>query len=297
MFNVTLRPAQPGDKAAITVLASKIWDGEDYLPYSFDDWVAQERGRFIVAYAGKQLVGCNKLTESRPGEWWMEGLRVDPDWRGKGIARLLHENIIKIAAEIASAENQTGILRLATNSKNKAVHKLAFNTGFDHTSSHCLYRADVPEGDSTALLPFTAVQPSEKAQVESWFNRSATFAAVHGLFEEGWEWYEIWPRLDELVEDGRLYWWQPGSSGVAPANGLVIVHQRDAETLALNYADTDSRQWVQMMNDVRLFGRKFGVSQIESKPLASDEIREALPFPAWEVEYDLELWVFQRPIG
>jgi GNAT superfamily N-acetyltransferase len=297
-MNITLRPAHPHDKAALTALAAKIWEGEDYLHHNFDKWVAQERGRLIVADARETQVGCNKLTAFRPGEWWMEGLRVDPDWRGKGVARLLHENIIRIADEIAAAERLTGQLRLATDIENRAVHKLALDTGFSHTNSHLLYRADVPEDGLMPLPPFTAVQPSEKPLLETWFDNSAYFAASHGLFEDSWKWYEIHPRLDELLQNGRIYWWQKEeNNGNQHANGVVIVHHRDPQTMVLNYLDAPGGQWAELMDDVRLLGRSYNVTQIKSKPLAIDEIRHALPNTTWEIDYDLEMWVFQRPIG
>jgi hypothetical protein len=38
MNTITLRPAQPQDKPAITALAAKIWDGEDYLALPNTTW-------------------------------------------------------------------------------------------------------------------------------------------------------------------------------------------------------------------------------------------------------------------
>lgn len=301
MTTITLRPAQPDDKPAITALAAKIWEGEDYLAYNFDDWVAQESGRFVVAYDGEALVGCNKLTEFRPGEWWMEGLRVDPDWRGKGIARLLHQNIIRIAAEIAAAAKITGTVRLATAGENHAVHKLALDTGFSHSSSHLLFQAAVPTAiastNDPGPFPFVPVQQSEKLLVEAWFNQSAYFAACQGLLEDSWKWYEIRPRLESLLEDGRLHWWRKAGRKDKTAEGLVIVHRRSPETMVLNFLDTSTGHWAALLDDVRRLGREYGVSQIKSKPLATNEIRETLPHTAWEIDYDLEMWVFQRPIG
>ncbi len=293
----TIRTAQPKDKAAITTLAAKIWEGEDYLADNFDAWVGQERGRFSVAYVGEILVGCGKLTEFRPGEWWLEGLRVDPEWRGRGIARLLHEYVIQVVEEIAAAENLGGILRLATDSENYPVHKLALKSGFSQTSKHFLYKAAPVRAVNLDSLPFTAVQPSEKSQIEDWFNQSAYFAASRGLFEDTWKWYEILPRLDDLLENGRLYWWRKLDDGPSLAEGLVIVHHRDRETMVLNYLDTPHGDWGALMKDVIELGRTYHVNQIKSKPLVTDEIEQAFPRSGWEIDYDLEMWVFERPLG
>lgn len=228
----------------------------------------------------------------------MEGLRVDPAWRGKGVARLLHDNIMRIAAEIAAAEERTGMLRLATDSENYAVHKLALDTGFRHINKHFLYKASVSESGDPATLPFTTIPHNEKPLVESWFNQSAYFAAANGLFEDTWKWYEILPRLDKLLQDGRIHWWHKnyGSDGNI-AGGVIIVHHRDPETMVLNYLDTPTGQWSSLMDDVRQLAKTYNVTQIKSKPLATDQIRQARPNTAWEIDYDLEMWVFQRPIG
>jgi GNAT superfamily N-acetyltransferase len=294
-MTIILRPAQPNDKSAITALAAKIWDGEDYLHHNFDKWVAEERGRFIVCYEGDILVGCNKLTEFRPGEWWMEGLRVDPAFRGRGMARVLHENIMRIADEIATAENLTGNLRLATESENYAVHKLALETGFTNTSRHSLYRTDIPTGGQIPpSSPFTIARLSEKDQVDDWFNQSEYFATTDGLFEDTWKWYEILPRLEELLQDGRIQWWHKEG---AAAGGLIIIHRRDPETMVLNYLDAPNGRWADLLDDTRLLARTLTVSQIKSKPLALPAIQTALPSTAWKIDYDLEMWVFQRTIG
>ncbi len=101
-------------------LSAQIWEGQDYVPGSFDDWVADRRGRFMVAYGGDQLAGFNKLTELAPGQWWLEGLRVDPAQRGRGLARLLHENGVRLAEEIG-----TGRLPAVESFLDHSTHALA----------------------------------------------------------------------------------------------------------------------------------------------------------------------------
>lgn len=293
MEPIKLRTAQPHDKAAIANLASKIWEGEDYLAQNFNNWVKQEHGRFIVAYAGDRLVGCNKLTRFGAEEWWMEGLRVDPEWRGKGIARLLHENIIKIV----EFGRLTGSLRLATDGENLPVHRLALNSGFHHISRHKLYKAAIKTAKSSKSdtpSPFEVVKTAEKATIEAWFEQSAHFEACHGLFEDNWKWYEIMPRLDDLLEDGRIYWWRSAEEG---PEGVVIVHHRDKKTLVLNYCETTGDDWAGLLSDVRELGRSYKVGLMKSKPPATAEIESAFPDTGWEIDYDLEMWVFERPLG
>lgn len=292
MNEIILRPAHPDDKTAVSALSAKIWDGDDYLAERFDDWLADEHGRFTVAYSGPHLVGCGKLTRFSPGEWWLEGLRVDPDWRGQGIASLLHHNVIQLAVE----QKLTGHLRLATAGHNFAVHKMSLDTGFQHISQHLSYKASVP-ADSSGPTPFTAVETAEKARVESWFKLSAHFTTAHGLLEDSWKWYEITPRLDQLLENGRIYWWHKSDDPTQLAAGLIILHHRDPQTVILNYLDSPTGQWARLFDDVRHLSQSYHVNQLLSKPLATDQIKSALPQAGWEVAHDLEMWVFERPLG
>ena len=61
-----IRPMRPGDKPAMVDIASRIWDGTDYLPFVFDDWIADADGEFAAATLGGRVVGCGKLSFPAP---------------------------------------------------------------------------------------------------------------------------------------------------------------------------------------------------------------------------------------
>jgi GNAT superfamily N-acetyltransferase len=289
MAAVTIRPARPGDKAAVSELCAFIWDGEDYVPEVFDDWVADTAGEFSLAFDGPQLVALGKLTEDAPDEWWLEGLRVHPDHRGQGLARLLHEHAVQLADRVGR-----GMLRFATAGTNAPVHALAQRTGFELVSRHYVARVDAaPRSPNTGFVPAAA---EELPALRAWLAQSGYFTAAGGLMEDNWAWCALLPQLESLAQAGRVFWWPDGET---PRAGLAIINDGDDEQqtrLWVNYADTTPDRWPLLWQELRQLGAARGAQTLRAKPLASDEIAIALEIAGWQFEPDHTMWVFARSL-
>jgi hypothetical protein len=83
------RPALPLDKADVLEFTKFIWDGHDYIRYVWDDWLADPRGILAVVEYGGHAVGLGKVSYVAQGQWWLEGLRVDPRYQGLKIGSLV----------------------------------------------------------------------------------------------------------------------------------------------------------------------------------------------------------------
>ena len=97
---LVIRKARSSDREAIVSFSAQIWEGHDYLPRVWDQWLADDSGAFLVAELDGQPVGTDKISVLAPGEVWMEGLRVDPRHRGTGIARALNERAMQIVMKL-----------------------------------------------------------------------------------------------------------------------------------------------------------------------------------------------------
>jgi len=283
---ITLRPARPADEAAVSALSAQIWEGDDYVPRRFADWVDDNRGQFTVAYDRDTLVGFGKLTELAAGEWWLEGLRVHPDHRGRGIARKLHHDAVDVAGTIGR-----GVLRFATNGRNEAVHKLAAETGFHHVAAHRLAEIDVGQEDAPAR--FALARPAEVPALKEWLRPSDLLAAGGGLFEERWKWQSLLPRLSALSAENRIYWWRDDGSRCA---GLAVVSQGDEGVLWLNYLDAPPVSLPALCRALPSLARQLECTRIKGKPLANAFVSEALEAAGWTLEPDFEMWVFERSL-
>ena len=115
------------DKGSVETLCAKIWEGEDYIPRCFDDWVADQAGEFTLCFVGDQLAGLSKLTWLGPGEAWLEGLRKDPDLPVKGLGTALCRRYL---THLARTEGLRCV-RFSTYFENHASIRLNEAMGFE----------------------------------------------------------------------------------------------------------------------------------------------------------------------
>jgi len=112
-MDVNVRRGRPGDLNEVSGFATETWDGWDYVPDVWEDWL--EEGLTVVAET-KKVVGVLHATR-RGGEAWLEGLRVAEETRREGIATTLidealshlNEEGAKVARCMAFDDNQPAV--------------------------------------------------------------------------------------------------------------------------------------------------------------------------------------------
>ncbi len=93
MYNI--RKATKKDKEGILEISSYIWEGDDYIPYVVDRWIDDENGEFTIVESEKKVVGFVKTNLLREGEYWLQGIRVHPDFRGEGLGKMMTEYLLR----------------------------------------------------------------------------------------------------------------------------------------------------------------------------------------------------------
>lgn len=122
-----IRRAQTQDRADLLRIAEKIWDGGDYLPHVLDRWL-EEPWFFVCEYNGK-AIACIKLTLFPDSVLWIEGLRVNPDYQGQGIATLLNKEIFRFSHTLKAKDSALS-LEFCTYYKNVESLHLTRKLGF-----------------------------------------------------------------------------------------------------------------------------------------------------------------------
>lgn len=198
---VVCRPALHKDREGMLELCSHIWDGGDYIPMVWEDWLADPDGLLGVAEMGGHVVGIFKLTKFAEQEWYMEGLRVHPDVQGRGIAAHIHEYVMESWRRMGN-----GVIRLTTGSYNIKVHHLCEQTGFKRIAEFIPYRvACLSEGKSH----FTPLKIDEAPGAMDFVLNNPIHALSWGLINLGWVYAD--PQLKhirEAVEKGHAWWWK-----------------------------------------------------------------------------------------
>jgi hypothetical protein len=200
---IVCRPALPMDTPQVLELSSHIWEGHDYIPYVWDAWLAEPRGLLAVAEYGGRIAGLGKLTYLSQGQWWLEGLRVHPEFEGRGVASHINDYLLDVWNRIGQ-----GCIRLTTSSERVKVHSLSAHRGFIKTGEYSVYGAPVID---EPVDTFTLVLPDEIPQVLEYIQRSPTLPLLNGLIDYGWRWGE--PSVEGLekpVREGNAWWWRGG---------------------------------------------------------------------------------------
>jgi len=97
---LTFRLAQSGDFNAIVRLSEGIYNGHDYLPFTFHKWLQRDDLTVLLAYSGDKLVGleaCFVVDEGRT--FIRRAERILAELRGQGLVRQLREYARKYVRE------------------------------------------------------------------------------------------------------------------------------------------------------------------------------------------------------
>ena len=230
------RDATTEDRDEVLAFTASTWEHGDYIADVYDEWLGDTSGRFLVAVeaASGRIAAIDKLSFIRPGEAWFEGLRVNPDFRGRGLASHTQRHMIEVARGQGART-----IRLLTRADNHPVHAMAYRDGFrllmltrfwrwrrDATSATSPHR----EASRDEGLALREALPTEARGLHDWWLRSSAYAS-HGLVHGDWrlgsttphEWEDAARRGGLLVAAG----YSQAEARLAPA--LAMIEARGSE--------------------------------------------------------------------
>jgi len=174
-LKVEVREARPSDKEPLMGFIKDIWEGHDYVPYVWDDWMKDKDSKVLVVLADGKQVGMNHVRFLEDGSAWFEGARVHPDFRGLGMASALGEKSMQIACG-----RGVNVFRLTSGTWNKQAHRQIARMRFRESSRVSVY---VPS-ERMRLGPQKGVRRGESddlADVVKTIRRSREFALGSGV--------------------------------------------------------------------------------------------------------------------
>jgi GNAT superfamily N-acetyltransferase len=195
------RPARPDDTADVMELTKTIWDGEDYVPQVWQEWLADPQGLLAVAEFQGRVVGLAKLSHLGEGDYWMQGLRTHPELEGRGIASCLTEYLLEHWLKIGD-----GVVRLSTASFRQPVQHLCERLGFTKMGDYIPF---VAEALAEPVESFTPLGVEEVEQARLYYLQSSTAPFLAGLLDLGWQW--VTPQAEYFARAAReqhAWWWQ-----------------------------------------------------------------------------------------
>jgi GNAT superfamily N-acetyltransferase len=264
-MKLLVRHMTMADKPAVMRISSRIWDGHDYVPLFFDRWVRE--GGFWVAELRRRIVGYGKATELSPGEWWLEGLRVDPDCRQRGIGKELSRQVL-----YRTLDERPVSLRLATADVNQeSMHIIETVMGFKPRAH---YRFFV--GSPKAPRPGAGVVVPRAAEALDFLERSEELAASRGLLQYTWLFRRVDRRyVAELKRSDHVF----GYREAGRLAGLMIFrpHRYRGNDLDVSFIAGTRRALAAFRSYLYCAARERGTQNV-SGVAASNEMAAALKY-------------------
>ena len=98
--DIEYRDATDEDYEAVVDFTEETWanldvETADYIPDIYHDWIEGEDTKTIVADAGDEIAGIAQFVMLSEYEGWAQGMRVNPDFRGKGIGSAIVEALFE----------------------------------------------------------------------------------------------------------------------------------------------------------------------------------------------------------
>lgn len=287
--DVIIRQAIEADRPTIEYIASKTWDGDDYLADIFDKWMNEAEGAFNVMTYQDAVVSTSKLTKMGEGEWWMEGLRVNPDYQGRGLARIMHHYIVNQARQQGE-----GIVRFATSSENPIVHKLAGETGFKLMGDFARLNTTVEETSVT----WRQLTIDDVDTYRAWLDTSPYYNRVERSFEHRWR---LQLGTDDILRqqlsNGYVYAWNPdGGDRIIGLFVINEVHPKRPEFLTFGFHDTQE-QPTPFWQAAKGLGYTLGMTELRVKIINEAQYTQPMMDAGWELQGDERMFVFSRPLS
>ncbi len=228
---IRIRKARAEDRPRILEISSKIWEGDDYVPELLDAWLADEHGELAIAAWEDQVIAFAHRTWLCPGIAWLEGIRTDPEWEGRGAAKAITDHFIRGAANAGASS-----IHLSAYVENEASIHIIESYGFTRIATFCyVERAAMPATDAVPKHVFQ-IQHLEPEHLLKFVDQSDFLSLAQRQFPRGWRFYPFDHNPRDAVS--RLAYctgaWEDGALVAALCIRQGAEH---AGTITINFLD------------------------------------------------------------
>jgi ribosomal protein S18 acetylase RimI-like enzyme len=190
MPGVEMRAARPEDKEDVLAFCVNTWDWGDYIEYVWDEWLQDENGMLVVATVNGKPVGVAHFQMLTPKEAWLEGMRVNAEYRNHGIAKAINDYML-----VEAKKRGATVARLITESTNApAISMLEHGSHMHRVAAYAPYKAgpltEQPKRTYGLETPTLATE-ADIDDIIDYLNNSNIFPAIGGLYYSGFVAWEI----------------------------------------------------------------------------------------------------------
>lgn len=282
---VRIRPARTGDRLAMERICARTWDWGDYIPDLWEQWLADEQGQLIVGEVAERVVALSKITFHPADQVWLEGMRVEPDYRRRGIAGQFMDYSLVYARERGAR-----VVRLGTSDQNTAVHAIIARVGMERVGAFVLRTAKaLSDGPRPVILG-----PAHASAVQAFIEKSRFLDQTHGLFSVDWAWEELTAERMAGFLQGSCVLAHIEPDGVLTALALVA-YEPDDEEMWIGFADGKASAVTALATTIRVHAARLGPDKVNVMLPDIGWLRSAFAEAGFGVgDWNGELWIFER---
>ncbi len=245
---ILVRPARPRDYDYISRFTQRTFHWGDYIEHVWKAWVHDKNGSLLVAELDGCPVGMLHVGFLGRREAWMEGMRVQPDVRRRGIAgRLDH------AAQAVARRRGCRVARLETALENTNAQSALARFGYKRVMTLESWQASLLNREEQQVR---AARPGDLAAIVALWQNSHMARAMHGLMPlaGGWRWAEFSRnRLRDWLTRRRL--WVYPASGPLRAFALTGEDEQELDIMLVGGKPRDAGQ---LLSELRSLAAAMG---------------------------------------
>ena len=289
MPSLILRPLVPEDRSRVLEISAQIWDGEDYVPGVFAQWMRESDGEAIGAVLDGVLIAFAHRTWLHPGIAWLEGIRADAAYRGQGAGKAITEHFIE-GAKRDGAER----ICLSTYIDNEASIHIIEAYGFSRVASFALLEKEIA-ASAASDSPHPRIVTVEEDEAIGFISSSEFLQLAHARFPRGWRFFPFETDPEAAVARLKTRW---GIRMDGKLRALACLRQGEDETgpFTLNFLDGDPESVRILLHEIhrRYSGRRVEVmvpSDGERTPVLLGALQEA-GYTTWD-DYAAAVFVYE----
>ena len=272
------------DRFRVIEIASKIWEGDDYISFVFDEWVNDPDGNFSGLWENGKLVGFGRLKFLTSTDIWLEGLRKDPDSDAKGVG----EKLSRYYYNYLQGKKITSI-RFSTYFDNIASIKLNEKSGFKKVLTLSLKSLDLTKTERNFSIKITS--DINFKSIKQFVENSSYLQKSNHFIGKGWVTHKYSEKfLRTFFDDGNIVVWL--EDGLIKGAGFwAKVNYPDV--FWISFLEADNFEIFTGLKDYfNSVGRKLGKERFEIL-IPDNRLKEycnRASFESWEQENDFMLY-------
>lgn len=214
------RFAKKSDKEDVLKFCVNTFDWGDYIDQVWDLWFSDSNGALIVAENNIRHIKGSVIAVSHVSlcpnrkNIWLEGIRVNPDYRRRSIATELLSKMLSYG-KLQGAKEASAIVGV----NNLPSQLMMENNGFNVISKWNYYSIDKVqefERDNVRTAAFSDIK-----KVWDYLKQSQIYKSSGKRYVNSWRWYSFDSEtLSSIIKDGKLL-----ISGNDVIEGIAIINK------------------------------------------------------------------------